>query len=247
MLTEKRYSEILKLIEEKKSVTVNELKELLNTSESTIRRDITALDKMGKLTKVFGGAIAITDNIILNEPTVSQKNKMNLEEKNRIAKFAAGLIQPNDFVYIDAGTTTACMLQYITENKATYVTNAFSHAKVLADKGKEVIIIGGNFKSSTEAIIGSVAVAMLNQYHFTKAFFGANGISKELGFTTPDAIEAMTKKVAFEHCKMGYVLADHTKFGQISNVSFGDFNRALVITDQVIEEYKNCDNVVVIE
>ena len=59
MLTEKRFEEILKLLDEKKSITVTEIKEMLNTSESTIRRDLTALDRAGKLVKVFGGAVAV--------------------------------------------------------------------------------------------------------------------------------------------------------------------------------------------
>ena len=57
MLTQQRHEIILKLLKEKGSITVTEVKELLDTSESTVRRDITALDKEGKLEKVFGGAV----------------------------------------------------------------------------------------------------------------------------------------------------------------------------------------------
>ena len=73
MLTEQRYDIILKLLEEQKSVTVTELKELLDTSESTVRRDITALHKAGKLMKVFGGAVALEQSVTTYEPTVAQK------------------------------------------------------------------------------------------------------------------------------------------------------------------------------
>ena len=75
MLTEQRFDIILKLLEEKKSVTVTELRELLDASESTVRRDITALDKAGKLTKVFGGAVALNHKVTAYEPTVAQKSE----------------------------------------------------------------------------------------------------------------------------------------------------------------------------
>ena len=94
MLTEQRFDIILKLLEEKKSVTVTELRELLDASESTVRRDITALDKAGKLTKVFGGAVALNHKVTAYEPTVAQKSELNKEEKKKIAKYAASLITP---------------------------------------------------------------------------------------------------------------------------------------------------------
>ena len=81
MLTEQRYQIILDLLKEKKSVTATELKELLDTSESTVRRDITALHKAGKLTKVFGGAVALDEDkkVTAYEPTVAQKSELNVE------------------------------------------------------------------------------------------------------------------------------------------------------------------------
>ena len=86
MLTEQRFYIILKLLEERKSITVTELRELLDASESTVRRDITALDKAGKLTKVFGGAVALNHKVTAYEPTVAQKSELNKEEKKKIAK-----------------------------------------------------------------------------------------------------------------------------------------------------------------
>ena len=122
MLTEQRFDIILKLLEERKSITVTELRELLDASESTVRRDITALDKAGKLTKVFGGAVALNHKVTAYEPTVAQKSELNKEEKKKIAKYAAGLITPDDFVYLDAGTTTGLMLEYLAGARAVFVT-----------------------------------------------------------------------------------------------------------------------------
>ena len=120
MLTEQRFDIILKLLEERKSITVTELRELLDASESTVRRDITALDKAGKLTKVFGGAVALNHKVTAYEPTVAQKSELNKEEKKKIAKYAASLITPDDFVYLDAGTTTGLMLEYLAGDRSCF-------------------------------------------------------------------------------------------------------------------------------
>lgn len=107
MLTERRQEEIVRLVYERGSITVAELKEMLGTSESTIRRDIIALDKDGRLTKVFGGAIALHQAQIVNkELSMVQKQELQTVEKQAIAKYAASLIEPDDCVYLDAGTTT---------------------------------------------------------------------------------------------------------------------------------------------
>ena len=142
MLTEQRHEIILNLLSEKRSITVTELKELLNTSESTIRRDLNTLDEQGKLTKVFGGAVEKNNGVSTTELSVSQKATVNTEEKKKIAMYAAKLVSPNDFIYIDAGTTTEYLIDYLEEKTATYVTNAVTHARKLAIAGFKVILIG---------------------------------------------------------------------------------------------------------
>ena len=224
MLTEKRYELILKLLDEQNSVTVAEIKEKLKISESTIRRDLNALDKAGKLNKVFGGAVAIE--------AVAQKKGVNKEEKQLIARYAAALITKDDFVYLDAGTTTGCMIDFITEKSATYVTNAVSHAQKLAAAGFRVYLIGGELKPTTEAVVGNQAILSLETLHFSKAFFGTNGVSLKAGFSTPDYEEAMVKKTAIGQAKKAYILADYSKFGNISSVTFEEFAKAQIITDR---------------
>ena len=78
----------------------------------------------------------------------------------------------------------------------------------------KVLLVGGELKSSTEAIVGGQATEMIRRYHFTKGFFGTNGVTKKTGFTTPEASEAVVKEIAMAHCRDRYVLADHDKFGQ---------------------------------
>ena len=247
MLTEERYNIILELLREKRSVTVAEIKDRLGISESTIRRDLNALAQEGKLTKVFGGAV-VPDNVSNGiELSVPQKLQVNEREKRLIAGYAAAMIKPHDFVYLDAGTTTGYMLEFFCDKDVTVVTNAVAHAQRLAKAGVKVRLVGGELKSSTEAVVGSEAMQTLRKYHFTKGFFGTNGVTKKAGFTTPDANEAMVKKTAIEQCQKKYVLCDHSKFGEVSSVTFLAFTGADVITDRIAEGYQDCGNIVVIE
>lgn len=243
MLTEKRYELILELLDKKRSVTVPEIKDVLGVSESTIRRDLNALDKAGRLTKVFGGAVSSDGTFTGTEPSVAQKMELQQEEKRRIAQFAAGLIQPDDFVYLDAGTTTGYILDYLPARSATFVTNAVSHAKRLAAAGNRVILIGGELKGTTEAVIGSQAILTIQGYHFTKGFFGTNGITRREGFTTPDTSEAIVKSTAMKQCKDVYILTDKSKFGEVSSVTFGGFTDAKILTEEIPEEYEDSKNI----
>lgn len=247
MLTKQRHEMILKLLEQKGSVTVTEIKDILDTSESTVRRDITALDREGKLVKVFGGAEAAEHTVTTHEYTVAQKSDLNREEKQKIARYAASLIEPEDFVYLDAGTTTAHMLDYIEEKSATFVTNAVAHAQRLVSRGMKVLLVGGELKASTEAVVGNQAMETIRNYHFSKGFFGTNGVTKKSGATTPDANEAMIKKIAMEQCKNAYVLCDRSKFGNISAVTFAPFYGTTFLTDQVHAGYEECENVKAVE
>lgn len=152
--------------------------------------------------------------------------------KNKIAQYAASQVQDDDFVFIDAGTTTLLMTTFIKNSKATFVTNGIDHAKQLAKNGCNVIVLGGKLKQSTEAIIGLVAAKNLQNYSFTKAFIGANGISEKQGYTTPDTEEAMLKAVTIEKSFVTYVLADFSKFDKVSAVSFGSIDCACIVTDK---------------
>lgn len=245
MLTEERFAKILSILEDMGSVTVQQLMVELDASESTIRRDLTALDARGQLIKVHGGAILKNTVFSTMDDEVVNRRGRNKEEKEAIAVHAAGLITAGDFVYIDAGTTTDCMIDYIANKQAVYVTNAITHAKKLAEKGCTVYILGGEFKAVTEAIVGEEAVATLEKYNFTKGFWGANGVSLQRGFSTPELKEAMVKRKSMENCKERFVLADQSKFNQISSVTFGEFESASVITTGKLHPaFENCRNII---
>lgn len=245
MLTEERFAKILSMLENMGSVTIQQLMAELNASESTVRRDLTTLDANGQLTKVHGGAVLKSTVYSTVDDEVVHRKEQNKVAKEKIAKFAASLIEPGDFVYLDAGTTTERMIDYITSRQAAFVTNAITHARKLSERGFTVHILGGEFKAVTEAIVGEEAVSMLEKYNFTKGFWGANGISQNRGFSTPEVKEAMVKRKSMENCANRYVLADASKFSQISSVTFADFERAKIITTDLNQTaYAGCENII---
>lgn len=248
MLTEERFVEILKIVDQEKSVTVQELTKLLNTSESTIRRDLTALHKSKKLIKVHGGATAVNLSFSSKDEEVAARHDMNIEDKKKIGGYAAGLIEDGDFVYLDAGTTTDYLIDYITAKDVVFVTDGITLAQKLAGLGFRVILPGGEVKKVTDAVIGATTVSDLTRYIFTKGFFGTNGFDLEHGFTTPDVNEAKVKEQAMKQCKQCFVLADPSKIGQISLVKFAEKDAATIITTEIKDsKYRKNRNIIEIE
>ncbi|MGN0406870.1 MAG: DeoR/GlpR family DNA-binding transcription regulator [Bacteroides sp.] len=238
MLTQERYNMIINAVEARNTVTVAELVNIIGTSESTIRRDLNALDEMGKLRRVHGGATVIQE-FVTAEADVNTKSQLCIDEKKAIGRYAAATIQDEDFVYIDAGTSTEHMIDYITADKAVYVTNGIAHAKKLIARGMKVYVLGGLVKPSTEAVIGVEGVNNMKKFNFTKAFIGTNGIDIEHGFTTVDVEEAVVKMEAVNRSYISYVLADHTKFDKVSAVTFASIEKACIVTDKTVKnKYK---------
>lgn len=249
MLATERQDLICKLVAEQGSVTTPELMAALDASESTVRRDLEALSRARKVVRVHGGACAPKTHMVIQDSPVAQKRAVNLPAKERIATYAATLVSPGDFVYIDAGSSTMELVEHLAEPQATYVTNSLAHAEALLAKGLSTYLLGGRVKPVTEAVVGEDAVAALERLHFTIGFWGTNGISFEAGFTTPELSEAKVKEVSLLHTQSPYILADATKFDQVSLVTFAPFERASIITDRVDPDsaYSNADNIVDLE
>ena len=236
MLSQERYQLILSLLNRRRTVSVTELTQELGASEATIRRDLNTLHEMGRLQKIHGGATVLPPTFVSHQENLSRRSKRNTEPKALLGRYAATLIQDDDFVYIDAGSTTEYLVDALENSQAVFVTNGFRHAQRLGRKGLRSYILGGQFKSSTEAVVGPDALKNLQQYHFTKCFLGVDGISQEGGFTAPDAEDASLKAEAAERSYMVYVLADHSKFNVVAPVSFAPLGRACIITDQLSDE-----------
>ena len=149
-----------------------------------------------------------------------------------------------DFVYIDAGSTTLHMVDFLQERQAVYVTNGLPHASRLSLKGFKVFLLGGRLKAVTEAVIGTEALHNLELYNFTKGFFGANGISIKSGFSTPDSSEGLVKSEALSRCEHAYVLADQSKFNKISPITFANISSATIITGHLRDKkYRDCTTI----
>ena len=238
MLSNERLEKIVQIVNEKHSVTNLELKERLQASESTIRRDITALAAAGRVIKVHGGAMAVRKSVNAKDYDIADRRPQHAEAKRLIGQYAASLIHDDDLIYIDAGTSTEYLIESIPKTQAVFVTNAVGHAKQLALKGLTVYIIGGQMKPVTEAIVGSETLLSLNKYNFSKGFFGTNGISLECGLTTPDINEAAVKAQAVSRCKECYVLGDASKFDQISSVTFARLEEVKILTEKIPFAYR---------
>lgn len=240
LLAEERFRAILELLALRGAVTIAEFAEELDISESTVRRDLIELDRQGRLVKVRGGATARASSYMTSDRTMLEKQALYTKEKRCIARCAAEMIQPNDVVFLDAGSTTAFLPDFLQQSEATFVTNGMEHAQKLSRLGCHVIMLGGEVKPVTEAAIGVSTVEMLRRFHFTLAFLGTNGIGIRTGFTTPDPNEAAVKTAAFEHSRRCYVLADASKFDVIAPVTFAHLSQVSIITtasDDVAQRY----------
>ena len=147
-----------------------------------------------------------------------------LDEKKAIAIYCAKLINDTDFVYIDAGTTTDILTDYITNKNATYVTNGITHAKNLIRKGLTTYTIGGRIKPATEAIMGAEGLRSLKTFNFTKSFMGTNGIELNAG---------LIKEEVIKRSYMSFVLADNTKFRKVFPITFAELKDCCIITDKL--------------
>ena len=225
MLAEERQRVILRVLEEKRAATVAVLCQETGASEATIRRDLNELDRQGKLNKVHGGAVLPVSEFESQEPDVLTKSTLHTEQKDRIARYAAAQVNDQDFVFIDAGTTTLRMAEYLEGSKATFVTTGIECARRLVEKGL--------LKPGTQALVGAAARESIGRYNFTKAFIGTNGISLGHGYTTPDIEEASIKSLAIDHSYVSYVLADSSKFGKVSAVTIASLDKACILTDRL--------------
>jgi len=228
MLTKQRHQLILQRLSEQKVVKLKELVDLTDSSESTIRRDLTDLEAEGYLARVHGGAtlIATPDE----EPTFEEKRDRFVDEKVAIARKAATFIEDGMSIYLDAGTTTQAMVPFLQGKKIIVVTNSLPIANELFDLDIKTFVIGGELKRSTQALVGYNARESMMNYRVDLAFLGMNGIDLEAGYTTPDPEEALVKKTAIELAQTSFVLADASKIGKRTFSRVATLDAAQLIT-----------------
>ncbi len=238
MLTEERHDYILEKLNRENTVKIKDLEKEMNCSLSTVRRDLSELEEQNLLVRVHGGAKRVYT--LSSEMEVKEKSTKNIQEKKEIARLASTFVQEEDIIYLDAGTTTYEMIPFLKNLKTTLVvTNGIKHAELLTDYGITTILIGGQIKVTTKAIIGASALQQLSNYRFNKTFLGINGVDVEFGYTTPDPEEAVLKRLAASQSNKTFVLADHTKFDKVNFVKVSDLEDCAIITDRIGENQKN--------
>ena len=228
ILKSERKQLILDEIKEKKFLQLEEMVQLLDSSESTVRRDLDELESEGHLRRVHGGAEVVSK--LQSEESILEKSIKNVQEKMRVAQKALSLIEGGDVIFIDAGTTTELLVELLDRKNLTVVTDSIHHAAKLVDKHFKTIIIGGFVKQSTDASIGRAAVEQISQLNFDKAFIGMNGVDESF-LTTPDMEEAAIKKTIIENAQKTYVLLDVSKIGQVSFAKVARIEKVTLITN----------------
>ncbi|WHY72853.1 DeoR/GlpR family DNA-binding transcription regulator [Fictibacillus enclensis] len=232
-----RKSAILELLKKNARVDVQELSEHFDLSESTIRRDLKELEEAQLLKRTHGGAVLFKS--VTFEPTYIEKEVQFQKEKRAIAKEAAKLIKNGESILLDSGTTTYYLAQELRNfSSLQVVTNSILCANELKDvSGIDVLLCGGSLRWETLALVGPLAELSFNQICVDKSFIATNGVDIENGLTTPNLIEASTKRKMIECAEKVILVTDHTKIGQVSFARFGDIHEIdYLITDRAAQE-----------
>lgn len=228
-----RQQQIVDLITTDGEIKIAELKDRFAVTEMTIRRDLEKLEQRGIVRRTFGGAISVGKDVSLSE-----RAGTHVEEKKRIGKVAAALIQPGESIFIDGGSTTLQIARHLpTGAPFTVVTNALNVASELIEKKIPVIVIGGIVRDSTLSMSGPMAIEAISKMAFDRAFLGASGLNKRDGFGNSNMFEAELKRVAITRSAETSIVLDHSKFGTNSLVSFTEIGHVRrMITDRLPEE-----------
>lgn len=221
MYSAERRQEILTLLEKKSRVNVDHLAAYFGVSRSSIRRDLSQLHEHGLLTRTYGGAVAVNGivnnhgNSAIGETPFVERQVAHFEEKDRIGKAAAHLVQEGETVFIDGGTTTECMLPYLADKRITVVTYGLNIINQLCTNANITLIaIGGALHRYSLTFGGLLALTSVHAYNirFDKAFLAASGVSAA-GVTNASLEEIPIKRKAIEAGQQNILLVDRSKIG----------------------------------
>ncbi len=228
MQKSKRITLIKEYIDEHKDIQISELLSFIDASESTLRRDIKDLANEGFLEERYGSILIKEKNI--PDVLLNERLTQNIEAKNHAGINAAKLIEDNDFVFLDAGSTTFHMIKHIEAKNVVFVTNGLNIASELARYNHEVHLLGGQVKLVTLAVVGEHAITSLFQYHFDKCFIGTNGVS-QAGYSTPDLKEGAIKKQAIIQSRKRYVVSDSSKQNKTTSYIFASLTECELVSE----------------
>lgn len=230
MTPAERRRAILDLLETQGEKSVEELARHFGVSQVTIRNDLASLEARGLVQRTYGGAVPARKALF--NPSFEEKWRHRLEAKQAIAQRALGLIQEGDTLILDAGSTTLALARLLKHrfHKLFILTNSIPVAMELQGSGLEVLVLGGGMRHHSLALIGPATVRTLAWYQADKAFMGATGVD-ERGYSTPNPLEAETKRAMLEAAGRAYVLADSSKLGRPTLARFAALEEAVLITD----------------
>ncbi|HCX21410.1 MAG: DeoR family transcriptional regulator [Flammeovirgaceae bacterium] len=232
-----RRNEILTSINTDGQVYVDELSARFGVSEVTIRNDLDQLEQKNLLIRARGGAMKIEGRVGVDY-NLSEKDKLNYQEKVRIGKAASKLIKSSEIVLIDSGTTTVEMVKNLDNiEDLTVITNALNIATVLINNPNVSLTIpGGYLRKNSQSLVGPMAERGLKNFYVDKAFLGVDGFDTKTGLYTPNIEEAHLNELMIEIANEVILLADSSKFKKKSFAFICNIDKIdVVVTDDKID------------
>ena len=237
MVADDRRKKILEILNKNGSVRVTELSKLFSISEVTIRTDLADMENKGLLTRVHGGAV------ISYKPyysmSLNQRMSTNQEQKEIIAKKIADMVEDNDTIMLNSGTTTLLVFRAINPNlNLSIVTNSISIAlEGTTNPNFNIILLGGLINSKYQFTFGDDAIRQLKSYHADKLILSVDGIDSERGFSTYYDKEAEIDRIMLEQSSVNIVAADHSKFNRCAFTKISDLSVAdYIVTDTSVPD-----------
>ena len=232
--TQQRRHGIMQLLLERGEVSVDQLVQLFDTSEVTIRKDLTVLENNGFLVRRYGGALLMPQELIEDE----QEDFLS-ERKLSIAKRAAERILDHNRIIIDSGTTTAALIKQLNNKQGLVVmTNSMYVANELRSLENEptLLMTGGTWDKASESFQDKVAEQVLRSYNFDQLFIGADGIDFDRGTTTFNELVGLSQVMA-EVAREVIVMVESQKIGRkMPNVELVWQQIDVLITDNLLSE-----------
>lgn len=237
MYAEERHQAIARQVTAQGRISVNEIAALFTVTTETARRDLTALEALGLVRRVHGGAVPASALTTL-EPGLGERDSANVEAKTRIVRAALDLLPPaGASILLDAGSTTA---RFADALPASHRLVVFTHsvsiaARLAGNEWIELHLLPGRVRAHTHAAVGATTVAAVGVLRVDMAFMGANGVSVGHGLSTPDSEEAATKRAFVLAADRVVGLVDSTKVGVDSSVRFATLDEIdVLVTDAAI-------------
>lgn len=207
---------MLTQIQKNGRVLVAELSDTLGISRITIRKDLDNLETRGLVQRTHGGALAPQPTSLV-DPTLKEKQRQRLKEKQRIAEAAVKLVRNGQCILLDSGTTTTAIAQALHRfSQLTVITNAVNIASDLANTDFEVILIGGALRKNSFSLVGPLAEEMLGEIHADILFLGVDGFDPTIGVTTPNVLESRVNRAMVKASRRVIAVCDSTKFNRRS-------------------------------